>query len=95
MISPVDTSMMSPKMAIPTIDKSLDLEALKDRTDQFESIIIKMLLDNSMKDEKNIFSDQKDPGDRIFKQMYREELSKVAAGGFGFSEMLFKHLSEK
>jgi len=80
---------------IPTIDKKLDEKALKERTDSFESIIIKMMLDNAMKDEKNLFTAQQDPGDKIFKSMYRDELSKASAGGFGFSEMLFNHLKEQ
>ena len=54
-----------------------------------------MLLDNAMKDEKNIFSDKNDPGDRIYKSMYRDELSRASAGGFGFSQMLFEYLSER
>ena len=80
---------------IPKIDKNLDEVALRERTDAFESIIIKMMLDNAMKDEKNLFSEQNDPGDKIFKSMYRDELSKASAGGFGFSEMLFNHLKEQ
>jgi len=52
-------------------------------------------MDNSMKDEKNLFSDQKDPGDKIYKSMYRDELSKASAGGFGFSQMLYDYLSQK
>ncbi len=80
--------------AVPTINKDVDAEALREKTDQFESIIIKMLLDNAMKDEKNIFSSQNDPGDKIYKSMYRDELSKASSGSFGFSQMLFDHLSD-
>ncbi len=83
-----------PQTAIPTISKDTDAVALREKTDQFESIIIKMLLDNAMKDEKNIFSSQKDPGDKIYKSMYRDELSKASSGSFGFSQMLFDHLSD-
>ena len=67
---------------------------LREKTDQFESIIVKMMLDEAMKDEKNLFN-TKDPGDKIFKSMYRDELANASAGGFGFSQMLFDHLSQK
>ena len=77
------------------INEKSDEKALKAQTDAFESIIIKMLMDNAMKDEKNLFSDQNDPGDKIYKSMYRDELSKASAGGFGFSEMLYDYLSQK
>ncbi len=80
---------------IPTVQEGMDKAALKEKTDAFEAIIVKMLLDNAMKDDKDIFSAQSDPGDKIYKSMYRDELSKVSAGSFGFSEMLFDHLSEK
>lgn len=78
-----------------SINEKSDEKALKAQTDAFESIIIKMLMDNAMKDEKNLFSDQNDPGDKIYKSMYRDELSKASAGGFGFSEMLYDYLSQK
>ncbi len=80
--------------AVPTIGSKEGDKALREKTDQFEAIIVKMMLDESMKDEKNLFSTD-DPGDKIFKSMYREELSNASAGGFGFSQMLFEHLSQK
>jgi len=86
---------ISQQHTIPKIDVKAEDESLRSQTDAFESVIIKMLLDNSMKDEKNLFSDQKDPGDKIYKSMYRDELSKVSAGGFGFSQMLYDYLSQK
>jgi Rod binding domain-containing protein len=48
-----------------------------------------------MQDEKNLFSQANDPGDKIYKSMYREELAKASAGGFGFSQMLYDFLSQK
>lgn len=86
---------MAREKDIPKIDKNVDSDKLKEQTDAFESIIIKMLMDNAMQDEKNIFSQANDPGDKIYKSMYREELSKASAGSFGFSEMLYDYLSQK
>ena len=87
--------MASQQNDIPKIDKNVDDKALREQTDAFESVIIKMLMDNAMKDEKNLFSEQNDPGDKIYKSMYRDELSKVSSGGFGFSQMLYDYLSRK
>jgi Rod binding domain-containing protein len=86
---------MSQQNEIPKIDQKAKNEELRKQTDAFESIILKMLMDNAMADEKNIFSAANDPGDKIYKSMYREELAKVSAGGFGFSEMLYDFLSRK
>ncbi len=80
---------------IPKIDPKAENEELRAQTDAFESVILKMLMDNAMKDEKNLFTQQNDPGDKIYKSMYRDELSKASAGGFGFSQMLYDYLSEK
>ena len=89
-----DVSLLA-KMKIPDIDENTKGDELRKQTDAFESIIVKMLLDNALKDEKNIFSSQKDPGEKIYKSMYREELSKASAGSFGFSQMLYEYLSRK
>lgn len=78
---------------VPTINSHDESQALKEKTDQFEAVILKMLLDTAMKDEKNLFSGD-DPGEKIYKSMYRDELSRASAGGFGFSQMLFDYLSE-
>jgi hypothetical protein len=81
--------------SVPKIDKNSDEAKIREQTDAFESIILKMLMDNAMKNQEDMFSDQKDPGDKIYKSMYREELAKASAGGFGFSQMLFDFLSRK
>ncbi|MBL4730442.1 MAG: rod-binding protein [Sulfurimonas sp.] len=80
---------------IPKIDPKAEDSELRKQTNAFEAVIVKMLMDNAMKDEKNLFSEQNDPGDKIYKSMYRDELSKVSAGGFGFSQMLYDYLSQK
>jgi len=80
---------------VPKIDPKAEDSELREQTDAFESVILKMLMDNAMKDEKNLFSQQNDPGDKIYKSMYRDELSKASAGGFGFSQMLYDYLSQK
>ncbi|MBV5320644.1 MAG: rod-binding protein [Sulfuricurvum sp.] len=91
----MDITAVQNQRAIPTIGSKEGDKALREKTDQFEAIIVKMMLDEAMKDEKNVFTSANDPGDKIFKSMYREELSNASAGGFGFSQMLFEHLSQK
>lgn len=92
MINQIDNALMANANAkLPTIDAKNE-KALREQTDQFESVIIKMLLDNTMKDENNIFSSQ-DPGEKIYKSMYRDQLARSSAGSFGFSDMLFNYLS--
>lgn len=93
----IDTQVqgLTQQRSIPKIDPKAEDAQLKAQTDAFESIIIKMLMDNAAKDEKNLFSTQNDPGDKIYKSMYRDELSKASAGSFGFSQMLYDYLSQK
>jgi len=91
----IDTQFISQQHQLPTIDPKAENSKLKEQTDAFESVILKMLMDDAMKDEKNLFSEANDPGDKIYKSMYREELAKASAGGFGFSQMLYDYLSQK
>ena len=81
--------------AIPKINTKVDDKALRKETNAFEAVIIKMLMDNAMKNDKSLFSSQNDPGDKIYKSMYRDELSRASAGSFGFSQMLYDYLSKK
>jgi len=78
---------------IPNINKNVEDKELREQTDAFEAVIIKMLMDNAAKNDNDLFSSQKDPGDKIYKSMYRDELSKASAGSFGFSQMLYDYLS--
>ncbi len=85
-------ALMQSRANVPKVDASLDKVALKKQTDQFEAIILKQLLDTSMKDENSLFG--KDPGDKIYNSMFRDEISKVGAGSMGISQMLINFLSE-
>lgn len=90
----MDIASVKTQKVVPAIGPKDGDKALREKTDQFEAIIVKMMLDEAMKDEKNLYTTN-DPGDKIFKSMYREELSNASAGGFGFSQMLFEHLTQK
>ena len=91
----MQANLMTQNQSVPKIDANVNDAKLREQTDAFESIILKMVMDNAMKDEKNLFSQQNDPGDKIYKSMYRDELAKASAGSFGFSQMLFDFLSQK
>lgn len=91
----LQASYMSKQSDIPKIDAKADNKKLREQTDAYEAVVLKMLMDEAMKNEKNIFSSQNDPGDKIYKSMYREELAKVSSGSFGFSQMLYDYLSRK
>ncbi len=91
----LNAATISQQHTVPKIDPKAEDADLRKQTDAFESIIVKMIMDNAAKDEKNLFSQQNDPGDKIYKSMYRDELSKASAGGFGFSQMLYDYLSQR
>ena len=76
------------------IDKRIsnDDKMLKEQTDNFESILIKQLLDNSLKTDNALFPKQ--AGSEIYQSMYNDAISKEVSGGFGFSKMLFEFLKE-
>lgn len=94
-VNSLNASVASQQHTLPKIDPKAENAELRAQTDAFESVIIKMIMDNAAKNEKNLFSQQNDPGDKIYKSMYRDELSKASSGGFGFSQMLYDYLSQK
>jgi len=77
-----------PINAINTTDSK---SALKEQTDQFEALMLKTVLDIAMTDEDPLFP--KAPGKNIYNSMFKDELSKKLAGGFGYSELLFEFLT--
>jgi len=91
----IQAATISQQHIVPKIDPKAEDAELREQTDAFEAVIVKMLMDNAMKDEENIFSSENDPGEKIYKSMYREELANASSGGFGFSQMLYDFLSQK
>jgi len=86
------TALYSAQTKVPHLNKEVDDVALRAQTDKFESLMLKTLLDTSMKDEDPLYG--KSPGDKIYKSMYREQVAEVSSGGFGLSELLFNFLKE-
>ncbi len=85
-------SLMPPKESLPRID-TVDRKKLKERTDAFEAIIVKMLLDKAIDGKDPLLP--KDPGRDIYRSMMNSERSKQLSGAFGYSELLFNYLIEK
>ncbi len=94
-------------MALSSIDNSIALDALnqkkfipsdddvklREQTDQFESFLLKQILDISLKSEHKLFG--KDAGDKIYQSMYNDSISRAVGGNIGFSKMLFDFLKEQ
>jgi len=70
-----------------------DGRELKEQTDAFEAIIIKMLLDRAISAEDPLLP--KDPGREIYRSMQNDQMSRQLSGAFGYSELLYRFLTEK
>ncbi len=67
--------------------------ALKEKTDAFEAVLIKQMLDIALEEKYSLFPD--DAGKDIYKSMYTDTMSNSLSGGFGFSELLYNYLKER
>ncbi len=78
--------------ALPKVSKEQGAR-LKEQTDAFEAIIVKMLLDKAISAEDPLLP--KDPGREIYQSMRNDQMSKELSGAFGYSELLYRFLTEK
>ncbi|NPA29115.1 MAG: Rod binding protein [Epsilonproteobacteria bacterium] len=92
MLANVDPNLVQ-KPDLPQRFDESDRKKLKEQTDAFEAIIIKMMLDKSLKNDDPLLP--KDPGRDIYNSMMNDERSKQLAGTFGYSELLFDYLTER
>jgi len=91
-MQPINLNQYQP--AIPTIsnsNKESD-QKLREQTDAFEAIILKMMLDKALDTKDTLLPE--DPGRKIYKSMQNDEFSKELSGGFGYSELLYSYLTE-
>lgn len=77
--------------AVKQLDKND--AALKEKTDAFEAVMVKQMLDIALEEKYSLFPD--DPGKDVYKSMYTETMSNSLSGGFGFSELLYNYLRER
>ena len=75
------------------ISKKTNLKKLKQDCDAFESEILNFFLKEALEEKNSLFPET--PGEKIYKSMYIENLSKSLSGNFGYSELLFNYLKEK
>ena len=65
---------------------------LREQTDSFEALILKILLDTSLNMEDSLYP--KGAGNEIYHSMYKDTISQSLSGSFGYSDLLFNYLKE-
>lgn len=76
----------------PEITKTDDDSRLREQTDAFEALILKTILDTSLKLEDPLYP--KAPGHDIYESMYKDTLSQSLSGSFGYSDLLYGYLKD-
>lgn len=75
------------------ISNTKNLKKLKQVCDDFESEILNFYIKEALNSKNELFPES--PGEKIYKSMYQEELSKTLSGNFGYSKLLFNYLKDK
>jgi len=75
------------------LSKTENLKKLKSACDAFESEILNFYLKEALNSKNELFPES--PGEKIYKSMYQEELSKELSGNFGYSKLLFDYLKKR
>ena len=75
------------------ISNTKNLKKLKQVCDDFESELLNFYLKKALNSKNELFPES--PGEKIYKSMYQEELSKTLSGNFGYSKLLFEYLKNK
>ncbi|EEO25495.1 rod-binding protein [Helicobacter winghamensis] len=91
-ISGYSKELLNAAKSTPTIQKTDDDSRLREQTDAFEALILKQMLDISLKMDDTLYP--KAPGHDIYESMYRDTLSESLSGSFGFSDLLFDYLKD-
>jgi len=91
-MQPININQYQP--AVPSMSNlDTDEKKLREQTDAFEAIILKMMLDKALDTKDTLLPE--DPGRKIYKSMQNDEISKQLSGSFGYSELLYKYLTEQ
>jgi len=72
--------------------KEKNLKKLKQNCNAFESEILNFFLKKALKEESKLFPET--PGEKIYKSMQIEQMSKEVSGNFGYSKLLFNYLKK-
>lgn len=98
----VDTSMAlmnfhkakdSNKLRADSADLQGEDAKLREQTDNFESLLLKIMLEQAIKNDDTLYPKQ--AGSDIYHSMYIDNLSQELSGSFGYSELLFNFLKEQ
>ncbi len=77
---------------IQNINANSDDFKLKEQTDSFEALILKVLLDTALDMENSLYP--KEAGNEIYQSMYKDSISQSLSGSFGYSDLLFNYLKD-
>ena len=77
---------------IQNINPNSDDLKLREQTDSFEALILKILLDTSLNMENSPYP--KEAGSEIYQSMYKDSISQSLSGSFGYSDLLFNYLKD-
>lgn len=77
---------------IQNINPNSDDIKLREQTDSFEALILKILLDTSLNMENSLYP--KEAGSEIYQSMYKDSISQSLSGSFGYSDLLFNYLKD-
>ncbi|AAP76738.1 hypothetical protein LS66_005940 [Helicobacter sp. MIT 03-1614] len=75
------------------LDKNTEDAQLKEQTDNFEALLLKIMLQDAIKNDDTLYPKQ--AGSDIYHSMYIDQLSQELSGNFGYSELLFNFLKEQ
>ena len=75
---------------IPLQQAKKDDKDLKEQTDNFEAIILQLMLKDTIKNDNPLYPKQ--PGSDIYHSMYLENLADNLSGSFGYSDLLYNYL---
>nr|WP_244196332.1 hypothetical protein [Helicobacter labetoulli] len=75
------------------LDEQKEDAKLREQTDNFESLLLKIMLEQAIKNDDILYPKQ--AGSDIYHSMYIDSLSQELSGSFGYSELLFNFLKEQ
>lgn len=75
------------------LDSQKEDAKLREQTDNFESLLLKIMLEQAIKNDDILYPKQ--AGSDIYHSMYIDQLSQELSGSFGYSELLFNFLKEQ
>lgn len=76
---------------IPSLEPSNRVK-LKEQCDNFEALLLKYMLDISLKNNNEDDLFPKEAGREIYEDMHRTTIANALSGAFGYSDLLYNYL---